>query len=459
MAGYSLGGADLLRRAMGKKIPEEMAKERPKFIAGAKSKGVTDKKAGEVFDLLEKFANYGFNKSHAAAYALVSYQTAWLKANHPPEFMAGVMNCDLHITDKLAFYFQEVRKSLGIPWSPPCVNRSQAVFDVQEGKLVYGLGALKNVGVEAMKLIVEGRGSRPFATLFDMARRVDLKRVGKRPLEMLARAGAFDQLDANRRRVCEGLDALVAYSAAVHEQKSSSQVSLFGEAGADLPEPRLPNAPDWDAPERLAEEFKAVGFYLSGHPLDDHMAILKRQGVMSFDEVCLRVQDGPFVAKIAGSVSARQERKSARGNRFAFVGLSDPTGQFEVTLFSEALEAGRPHLEPGMRVVIQVEVTAEGEQVRLTGRAVSPVDEAVLNAAAGLRVFIEREEALASVASVLAQARAAARRAKGGPVSLLLLHPSLPGEVEIDLGDGHPVTPEVRRALRSVAGVTEVEEV
>jgi DNA polymerase-3 subunit alpha len=202
-----------------------------------------------------------------------------------------------------------------------------------------------------------------------------------------------------------------------------------------------------------------VGFYLSGHPLDDHMAILKRQGVMTFDEACLRVQDGPFVGKIAGSVSARQERKSARGNRFAFVGLSDPTGQFEVTLFSEALEAGRPHLEPGMRVVIQVEVMAEGDQVRLTGRAVTPVDEAVLDASAGLRVFIEREEALPSVASVLAQARAAARRARGGSVSLLLLDPSLPGEVEIDLGDSHPVTPEVRRALRAVPGVLEVEEV
>jgi DNA polymerase-3 subunit alpha len=459
MAGYSLGGADLLRRAMGKKIPEEMAKERPKFIKGAVANGVPEKKAGEVFDLLEKFANYGFNKSHAAAYAVVSYQTAWLKANHPVEFMAGVMNCDLHLTDKLAVYFQEVRKKLGIPWSPPCVNRSQALFSVEDGRLVYGLGALKNVGVEAMKLIVEGRGDRPFVTLFDMARRVDLKKVGKRPLEMLARAGAFDQLDKNRRRVCEGLDALVAYSAAVHEQKASSQVSLFGEAGADLPEPRLPGSPDWDAPERLAEEFKAVGFYLSGHPLDDHLAILKRQKVMTYDEVAQRVQDGPFVAKMAGVVSARQERKSARGNRFAFVGMSDPTGQFEVTLFSEALEAGRPHLESGMRVVVQVECTSEGDQLRLTGRAVQPIDEVVQGAGAGLRVFVQAEEALPAVASVLAQAREAARRAKGGPVTLLLLDPSLPGEVEIDVGDGWPVTPQVRRALRSLPGVLEVEEV
>jgi len=157
MAGYSLGGADLLRRAMGKKIKEAMDAERPKFEKGAAENGVEKKKATEVFDLLEKFANYGFNKSHAAAYAVVSYQTAWLKANHPVEFMAGVMNCDIHLTDKLATYFEEVRKGLGLPWVPPCVNRSQASFDVVDGALVYALGALKNVGLEAMKLVVEGR--------------------------------------------------------------------------------------------------------------------------------------------------------------------------------------------------------------------------------------------------------------------------------------------------------------
>ncbi|MEM9637674.1 MAG: DNA polymerase III subunit alpha, partial [Pseudomonadota bacterium] len=266
MAGYSLGGADLLRRAMGKKIAEEMAKERPKFEKGAMENGVDKKKATEVFDLLEKFANYGFNKSHAAAYAVVSYQTAWLKANHPVEFMAGVMNCDIHLTDKLAVYFEEVRKRLDLPWVPPCVNRSDAAFKVEGGALVYALGALKNVGLEAMKLITDGRGEKPFATLFDLARRVDLKRVGKRPLEMLARSGAFDQLDANRHRVFDALDALVNYSAAIHEQKSSNQVSLFGEAGEDLPEPRLHPVQDWLPAERLGEEFKAVGFYLSGHP-------------------------------------------------------------------------------------------------------------------------------------------------------------------------------------------------
>ncbi|NBT32971.1 MAG: DNA polymerase III subunit alpha, partial [Rhodobacteraceae bacterium] len=399
MAGYSLGGADLLRRAMGKKIAEEMAKERPKFIEGAKATHNVDaKKAGEVFDLLEKFANYGFNKSHAAAYAVVSYQTAWLKANHPVEFMAGVMNCDIHLTDKLAGYFQEVKKGLGIEYTPPCVNRSEATFDVQNGKLVYALGALKNVGVDAMRLIVEGRAGKPFVSLFDFARRCDLKRVGKRPLEMLARAGAFDVLDKNRRRVLDSLDALVGYSAAITEQKSSSQVSLFGEGGDDLPEPRLSRCDDWLPAERLAEEFKAIGFYLSGHPLDDYMAPLKRKGVMTLDEVTAKAERGAAVVKMAGTVAGRQERKSARGNRFAFVQLSDPTGQFEVTMFSDTLETAREHLETGSRVVVTCEATMEADQLKLLGRSVAPIDTVVADAgSSGLRVFIDGAEAIPSV--------------------------------------------------------------
>ena len=461
MAGYSLGGADLLRRAMGKKIAEEMAKERPKFIEGAKATHNVDvKKAGEVFDLLEKFANYGFNKSHAAAYAVVSYQTAWLKANHPVEFMAGVMNCDIHLTDKLGTYFQEVKKGLGIDYVPPCVNRSQATFDVAGGKLVYALGALKNVGVEAMKLIVEGRGAKPFATLFDVARRVDLKRVGKRPLEMLARAGAFDVLDPNRRRVIESLDPLVSYSAAIHEQKSSSQVSLFGEAGDDLPEPRLPRCDDWLPAERLAEEFKAIGFYLSGHPLDDYLPALKRKQVLTLDEVAAKAERGPFIGRMAGVVAGRQERKSARGNRFAFAQLSDPTGQFEVTLFSDTLEAAREHLETGSRIIVTVEATMEADQLKLLGRSVAPVDIAIADAGSnGLRIFLGEAGAVSAVRSVLENAREQKIKGARGPVIFTIQTQTDLGEIDVSLDEVYPVTPQIKGALRSLQGVVEVEEV
>ncbi len=460
MAGYSLGGADLLRRAMGKKIAEEMAKERPKFEKGAMENGVEKAKATEVFDLLEKFANYGFNKSHAAAYAVVSYQTAWLKANHPVEFMAGVMNCDIHLTDKLAIYFEEVRKQLDLPWVPPCVNRSDATFKVVDGALVYALGALKNVGVEAMRLVTDGRGDKPFATLFDLARRVDLKRVGKRPLEMLARSGAFDQLDSNRRRVFNALDALVNYSAAIHEQKSSSQVSLFGETGEDLPEPRLLPVDDWLPAERLGEEFKAVGFYLSGHPLDDYMGPLKRKGVLTLDELTEKAERAPLIGKLAGVVTGRQERKSARGNRFAFCQMSDTTGAFEVTLFAETLEKSREHLETGAKVVVTVEATMEADQLKLLGRSVAPIDTVAADVGGmGLKVFINAPEAIASVASVLEGAHQAAKNAGRGPVQFCLMDPELPGEVEVDLGQDFAVNPQIKGAIKSLQGVLEVEDI
>ncbi|MEL6516879.1 MAG: DNA polymerase III subunit alpha [Pseudomonadota bacterium] len=461
MAGYSLGGADLLRRAMGKKIQEAMDAEKPKFLKGAAENGVDADKATEVWNLLDKFANYGFNKSHAAAYAVVSYQTAWLKANHPVEFMAGVMNCDLHLTDKLAVYAEEVRRNLEIEVVPPCVNRSQARFSVADGKLVYALGALKNVGVEAMRLVVEGRGDKPFATLFDVARRVDLKRIGKRPLEMLARAGAFDQLDPNRRRVFNSLDALTAYSAAIHEQRGSAQVSLFGEAGDDLPEPRLAPVDDWLPNERLTEEHQGIGFYLSGHPLDDYMPSLKRQGIKTLQEVEQEVaRTGASAVKMAGSVSARQERKSARGNRFAFVQLSDPSGLYEVTVFSDTLEAARDLLEPGRNVILGVEATMEAEQLKLLARSATDPDQTVARGGqTSLRVFIDDSAAVTSVATLLERAKGESGMAGRGPIQLCLMAPDLPGEVDVALGDDFPVTPQIKGALKSLPGVMTVEEV
>ncbi len=459
MAGYSLGGADLLRRAMGKKIQEEMDKEKPKFLKGAAENDVDAKKANQVWDLLDKFANYGFNKSHAAAYAVVSYQTGWLKANHPVEFMASVMNCDLHLTDKLNVYHQEVKR-LEIEVIPPCVNRCDAKFSVKDGKIAYALGGLKNVGAEAMRLITDARDAGgEFSDLFDFARRVDLKRIGKRPMEMLARAGGFDLLDGNRRKCLESVDQLVAYSAATHDDRNSAQGGLFGDAGEALPAPRLPMPEDWLPNERLGQEHTAIGFYLSGHPLDDYAGALKRKNVLTLDELHQKAAGGTVVAKIAGSVAGKQERKSARGNRFAFVQLSDPTGLYEVTVFSDTLEKFRDLLEAGQNVVLSVKAELEADQLKLLAQGVQAVDASVADAATmGLKIYVNDELAVGSIATRLEEVSKGAGMRGRGPVHLVLVHPDLPGEVEIALKDEYPLNPQVKGALKHIQGVQMVEE-
>ncbi len=464
MAGYSLGGADLLRRAMGKKIQEAMDAERPKFLEGAAQNGVDKAKAMEVWNLLDKFANYGFNKSHAAAYAVVSYQTAWLKANHPVEFMAGVMNCDLHLTDKLSVYAEEVRRGLDIEIVPPCVNRSGATFSVKDGKLVYALGALKNVGVEAMKLVTTARADKPFATIFDFARRVDLKRVGKRPLEMLARAGAFDELDSNRRRVFASLDALTAYSAAIFEQRASNQVSLFGEAGDDLPEPRLSPVDDWLPNERLAEEETAIGFYLSGHPLDDYAVALKRKNMLTLAELKEKAEaEGGAVSRVGVIVSALQERKSGRGTRFFRMNISDPTGQVSgMALFPDDFEAVRKVFDQTTQVIMTLEARFNEGQFDPIARSVAPIDSVVsAEAAAGLNVMVDDADAGVLIHSVLDRFREDGAIKSKGPIRVTVLSVPLggvPQDVPLELGDGWPVSPQIKGALKSLPGVVTVEE-
>jgi DNA polymerase-3 subunit alpha len=449
LASYSLGEADLLRRAMGKKIKAEMEAQKERFVTGAIAKQVDKAQASQIFELVDKFAGYGFNKSHAAAYALVAYQTAWLKANHPVEFFAASMSLDLGNTDKLNVFKQDAAR-LGIVVRPPSINESEAVFSVKDGEVLYALAAIKNVGMQAMEHLVEVRKEGgPFRDLFDFARRINPRFINKRAYENLAKAGAFDCLNPHRAQVLASVDLVLGTANASAHERESNQVSLFGEAtGASVANPALPNAEPWTPIDRLNEEFNAVGFYLSGHPLDDFQTALRRAKVVTYAELLKRGNKAEF---IAGTITAKQERKSKRGNPFAFVSLSDPTGQFEVVVFSDVLNASRELLEPGKAVVLAVEVEMNGDEAKLLAQNVRSVDNVVSNTEAGMKIFIEDPKPLTALQSRLVE--------KGkGLVSLILLSDT-GREIEIQLKGGYKVTPQIRGAIKAVPGVVEVQEV
>ncbi len=462
MAGYSLGGADLLRRAMGKKIQEAMDAEKPKFLEGAKANGVDKNKASEVWNLLDKFANYGFNKSHAAAYGLVSYQTAYLKANYPVEFMASVMNLDLQSTDKLGVYKQELQRA-EIALLPPDVNASAAAFvpeDTPNGLAIrYALGGLKNVGREAMDAIaIERVANGPYQNVFDLMARVEPKHLNKRALENLIRAGAFDTLNPNRKRLFDSVDTLLSYGQLSASERASDQGGLFGAEPDAVPPPRLAATGDWPSTERLAQEHGAVGFYLSGHPLDEYAPALERKKFVSFAQLERMVTSStPKALRIAGAVMGKDERKSARGNRFAFVQLSDPSALYEVTVFSEVLAQNRDKLEPGAAVALTVEARKDGEQLRIQVQGVQPIDDAVADAAAtSLKVFIADPGAFSSIHARLS--RSDVLRGSG-PVTVVMDLEEEDCDVEMRLPGSYDLSPRVRAALKDAPGVIEVIEV
>ncbi|MGB3808973.1 MAG: DNA polymerase III subunit alpha, partial [Parvibaculum sp.] len=449
LSGYSLGEADLLRRAMGKKIKAEMDAQKERFVTGAVAKAVDQKQAAQIFELVDKFAGYGFNKSHAAAYALVAYQTAWLKANHPVEFFAASMSLDLGNTDKLNIFKQDAAR-MGIKLRPPSINESEAAFSVANGEVLYALAAIKNVGAQAMEHIVEvRREGGPFRDLFDFARRINPRFINKRAYENLAKAGAFDCLNPHRAQVLASADLVLGTANASASERESKQDNLFGgSTGATIANPALRDVDPWTPIERLNEEFNAIGFYLSGHPLDDFQTALRRANVVTYAELLKRNNSAEI---LAGTVTAKQERKSKKGNPFAFISLSDPTGQFEVVVFSDVLNQSRELMEPGKAVVIVVEIDRTGEEGKLRAQSVRSVDEVVANTSAGMRIFIEDQKPLAGLKTRLTE------RGKG-LVSLILLGEG-GREIEIQLKGGYKVTPQIRGAIKSVPGVIEVQEI
>lgn len=444
LSGYSLGEADLLRRAMGKKIKAEMDKQRERFVSGCVERNIAKAKADEIFDLLAKFADYGFNKSHAAAYALVSYHTAYLKANYPVEFMAASMTLDLSNTDKLAEFRREAVR-LGITVEPPCVNRSGVHFDVADGKVLYALAAVKGVGTQAVEAIVQARGDRPFRDLADFAHRINPKALNRKTLENLAAAGAFDALEPNRARAFGAAEQILAEAQRRHAGEALGQDELFGSAGPTAI--RVPQVEEWLPADKLEEEFKAIGFFLSGHPLDDYAPLLKRMGIQSFADFSRSVRSGASAGRLAGVVTARQERRTKTGNKMGIVTLSDASGQYEAVLFSEGLALYRDTLEPGSAVLMAVAAELQGDDVRVRIQSVESLDEATAKGHRGLKVVLDTLGAADSVARRLT--------AKGdGEVILVMTVPDHGSEVEIRLPGRFAVSPQVAGAIKAVPGVS-----
>jgi DNA polymerase-3 subunit alpha len=452
LSGYTLGEADMLRRAMGKKIKAEMDAQRERFVKGAVEREVKADRANFIFDLLAKFADYGFNKSHAAAYALIAYQTAWFKAHYPAEFLAASMTFDKSQTDKLAEFRDEARR-LGIAVEPPSVKRSGVDFDVApgpDGKLTirYALSAIKGVGEGQAESIVRTRGERPFANLSDFARRLNPREVNKKVLENLAACGAFDELEPNRARAFAAIETILATANRHTEDRKAGQNALFGEAEADAL--ALPKVQPWSAGERLRREYEAAGFFLSGHPLDSYAGLLPKLRVSRWAKFVAEVKNGATAGRLAAVVLDRAERRTKSGSKMGVVQLSDTTGQYEAILFSEALNQYRDILEKGAAVLVTLSASVDGDDVRARIVAVEPLATAAARAQRGLRIVVGDKSPIDRIKSRIA--------GKGeGEVSVLVKREVAPEEIEIRLPGGYPVNAEVASALREIPGVLEVE--
>jgi len=448
---------------MGKKIAEEMEKQRAMFVDGSVERGVPKKKATEVFDIMAKFASYGFNKSHAAAYAYVAYQTAYLKANYPAEFMAGIMSLDLNNTDKLNLFRQELDK-MKIPLLGPCINKSDVIFSVEDipnpnaevGGTIkavrYALSAIRNVGDAAMESVVAERSKNgQFKDCFDFANRVDSRGINKRIMENLVRSGAFDNLNSNRRQVYDGIETLIKHAQLAAEERNSSQIGMFGaDDSAVKKAAQLPDVPDWPLMDRLREEAAAIGFYLSAHPLDTYKTTLRRIGVQSYTAVEQAGLSGPV--KLAGTVISKREKISQKGNRFAFVQVSDASAAYELTLFSDTLATCRTYLEAGQSIYIMASAQFEEESLRLIGNAIELLDVKAAKAAKGLKIYLEDPHALTHIKELLD------REGKGQGHVEIMARINATCETELHLPQKYNIGPRLLQAIKAVPGIADVQD-
>ncbi len=456
LAGYSLGGADLLRRAMGKKIKEEMDTQRTMFVEGAaKNNDVASELSETIFDQIAAFAGYGFNKSHAAAYALIAYWTAYLKRHHPKAFMAASMTLDLGNTDKLAIFKQDLDK-MKIPLMQPDVNKSMPVFSVEDNGVRYALGALKGVGEHAMETLVAERDKNgAYKSIEDYVERLDPKSMNRRQLEQLASAGGFDSLNNHRAQIVAGSELMLRHAHSLLEERESGQVSLFGgdDPSNSLGMPDLPDVPRWNDLDQLAAEFAAIGFYLSAHPLDSRLGQFETLGISTYaqiEEILVNKPSSRF--QVGGVLLKKQERMSQKGSKFAFLQLSDPTGVFEVMIFSEMLAASRDFLQPGTLLLLSVDAELKDDQIRFTCGKMEPLEAALDGKIKSIDVRLDDLSGLSDIKTIVD----AAQRG-GAQISIYL--PLADGRTaQLDLDGRYALDKDARERLRNVEGIKDVKE-
>jgi DNA polymerase-3 subunit alpha len=442
---------------MGKKIKEEMDAQRALFVDGATAKGVEKNTASFIFDQVAKFAGYGFNKSHAAAYALIAYQTAWLKANYPAEFLAATMTYELGNTDKLGLFRQEaLRMNLSV--LPPDVNTSKRYFAVEsDGKaLRYALTAIKGIGeAPVLELVTEREKNGAYTGLYDFTKRLAGRGLNKRFLENMCYAGAFDSLHQSRAAVFANIETAVASGVSSKADDDSGQESLFGITSlAPAVAPKFIDHPEWSPLEKLGNEFTALGLYLSAHPMDSYQLALDKMKVTLAKDVAEIVgSKGAQRLTMAGIVTAKKERKSAKGNRFAFVQFSDTSGVFEVMMFSEVLALSRELLEQNVPLLVSVDATEEGEGYRLLAQMIRPLDGVAADVGLGIELTINEEKTLSILHDILAQE-------PRGNAQVLLKLPSTTGHlVTITLPQRYALSMTTRQKVKGLAGVKSARDV
>ena len=455
LGGYTLGGADKLRKVMGKKLRDEIPKQRKMFTEGAIKNGIEEATATAIFDQMEKFASYGFNKSHAAAYSLISYHTAYLKAHFPVEFMCAIMSLDITNTDKLLF-FKEECKHLGFEVLKPDINKSGADFTVEGGNIRYALGAIKGVGAANMQSIVEERKAHgPYKNISDFIHRTDSKQINRKQMEQLIKAGAFDCLDSNRGKIFANLEMIMQHIAADTAMKNSCQTSLFGDEELQT-EVKLKDAPDWTELEKLRIEAEAIGFYLSAHPLDSYQQGMKRLGIKSAVEIFSNLKTGDSIqAKLAGCVNAVQKRISKNGNKYAFVEFSDTTSKFEGMLFSEGLAKYEDILNAGFPVFVHMTIDKQNEEgnLRCLINRVETLDKAIADASNALEIEINDISAIIPLEEILQSDR-------NGKNKIYIIPQNKDWDIRIQLAGGFAFADsDFLSRIRNIPGVTTIKEI